>query len=115
MPELAPAYPRNILDEDRQGVLGRPLSRIDGPLKVSGRATYAYEHEGAGKVAYGFIVGAGVSNGRVVSIDTEEAKAVPGVLLIMTQANAPKQAAYVTADRLAEVGALFPYSVARPF
>ena len=38
MADLAPGYPRNILDEDRQGVLGRPLDRVDGPLKVSGRA-----------------------------------------------------------------------------
>ena len=58
MADLAPAYPRNILDEDKQAVLGRPLNRIDGPLKVCGRAAYAYEHAGAGKVAYGFIVGA---------------------------------------------------------
>lgn len=113
MSELAPAYPLNILDEDLQGVLGRPLNRIDGPLKVSGRATYAYEHAGAGKVAYGFIVGAGISNGRVLSIDTTEAKAVPGVLLIMTHANAPKQAAYVTADKVGEHGGS-PYGVARP-
>jgi xanthine dehydrogenase YagR molybdenum-binding subunit len=82
--DLAPAYPGNILDEDVQGVLGRPLPRIEGPLKVSGRATYTYEYAGAGKVAYGFIVGAGISNGRVVSIDTTEAKAVPGVLLIIS-------------------------------
>ena len=49
--DLAPAYPRNILDEDRQGVLGRPLDRVDGPLKVCGRATYAYEYAGQGLCA----------------------------------------------------------------
>jgi len=113
MSELAPAYPRNILDEDLQGVLGRPLNRVDGPLKVSGRATYAYEHAGVGKAAYGFIVGAGISNGRVAHIDTEEAGAVPGVLLIMTHANAPEQAEYVTADKVGEHGGS-PYGVARP-
>lgn len=114
MSDLAPAYPRNILDEDEQGVLGRPIARIDGPLKVTGRATYAYEHAGAGKVAYGFIVGAGIANGRIVSIDTEEAKAVPGVLLVMTHESAPKQAAYVTSDKVGEHGGS-PYGVARPF
>jgi xanthine dehydrogenase YagR molybdenum-binding subunit len=114
MNDLSPAYPPNILDEDLQGVLGRPLNRVDGPLKVSGRATYAYEHAGAGQVAYGFIVGAGISNGRVLSIDTAEAKAIPGVLLIMTHVNTPKQAAYVTADKVGEHGGS-PYGVARPF
>jgi len=112
--DLAPAYPRNILDEDRQGVLGRPLNRVDGPVKVSGRATYAYEYAGVGQVAYGFIVGAGISNGRVLEIDTREAEAVPGVLLILTHANAPDQAAYVTADEIGEHGGS-PYGVARPF
>lgn len=114
MSDLAPAYPRNILDEDIQGVLGRALNRIDGPLKVSGRATYAFEHAGAGKTAYGFIVGASISNGRVLGIDSTEAKAVPGVLLILTHVNAPKQAAYVTADKVREHGG-GPYGVARPF
>ena len=80
MADLAPGYPRNILDEDKQGVLGRPLPRIDGPLKVSGQAQYAYEYEGHGKVAYGVIVGATIANGRVAAIDASEAQYVPGVL-----------------------------------
>jgi len=114
MPDLSTPYPRNLLDEDLQGVLGRPLTRIDGPLKVSGRATYAYEYAGIGEAAYGFIVGASIATGRVLEIDTREAEAVPGVLLIMTSANAPQQAAYVTADKVAQhTGG--PYGVARPF
>ena len=32
-------------------MIGQPLSRIDGPLKVSGRATYAYEQWDAGQSA----------------------------------------------------------------
>ncbi|MDB5447592.1 MAG: xanthine dehydrogenase family protein molybdopterin-binding subunit [Phenylobacterium sp.] len=113
MPDLAPGYPRNILDNDLQGVLGRPLPRVDGPLKVTGRATYAYEHAGQGKVAYGMIVGAGVPSGRIVSIDTTEASCVPGVLLVMTHLNAPDQADYVTFDQLP--APLASYAVARPF
>ena len=113
MADLAPGYPRNILDEDKQGVLGRPLPRVDGPLKVSGRAQYAYEYEGHGKVAYGVIVGATIANGRVAAIDASEAQRVPGVLLVMTHLNAPRQADYVTFDKLPSPFA--SYSVARPF
>jgi xanthine dehydrogenase YagR molybdenum-binding subunit len=113
MDDLAPAYPRNILDEDRQGVLGRPLDRVDGPLKAAGKATYAYEYAGHGDTAYGFIVGATVATGRILAIDTVEAAAMPGVLLIMTHPNAPTQKAYVTFDQLPP-GEL-PYGVARPF
>ena len=113
MPELAPGYPRNILDEDKQGVLGRPLDRVDGPLKVTGRATYTYEYAGQGKVAYGFIVGASIASGRIRSFDTAEAARLPGVLMVMTYQNAPKQGAYVTSDKVPQDKG--PYGVARPF
>lgn len=112
MPDLAPGYPRNVLDEDKQGVLGRPLARVDGPLKVTGRARYANEYAGQGKVAYGFIVGAAISNGRVAAIDETDALKLPGVLMVMTHLNAPKQADYVTFDKLPSPFAA--YSVARP-
>lgn len=112
MPDLAPGYARNILDEDRQGVLGRPLPRIDGPLKVTGQATYAYEYAGQGEAAYGMIVSAGVPAGRVVAIDTTEAARIPGVLLVMTHLNAPQQADYVDFPKLPSPFAF--YAVARP-
>jgi xanthine dehydrogenase YagR molybdenum-binding subunit len=111
--DLASGYPRNILDEDLQGVLGRPLPRVDGPLKVTGRATYAYEYAGHGKTAYGMIVGAGVPKGRIVAIDAREAEAMPGVLLVMTHNNAPEQGDYVTLYELPE--AFAAYATARPF
>lgn len=38
-------------------MIGKPLDRIDGPLKVTGRATYSYEYKHAGEMAYGFISG----------------------------------------------------------
>jgi xanthine dehydrogenase YagR molybdenum-binding subunit len=110
--DLAPGYPSNILDEDRQGVLGRPLPRVDGPLKVTGKATYAYEYAGHGAAAYGMIVGAAVPRGRLVAIDVAEAAQMPGVLLVMTHDNAPEQADYVG---LYEAPAPFAtYAVARP-
>jgi xanthine dehydrogenase YagR molybdenum-binding subunit len=111
--DLAPGYPRNILDVDLQGVLGRPLPRVDGPLKVAGRATYAYEYAGQGEAAYGMIVGASVPKGRLAAVDTSEAEAMPGVLLVLTHANAPDQAGYVG---LYEASAPFAtYSAPRPW
>ena len=35
--------PPNALDANRQGLMGRDLDRVDGPLKVCGIAPYAYE------------------------------------------------------------------------
>lgn len=74
---------------DRQRVVGQPLDRIDGPLKVTGGARYAYEqHEAAPDAAYGWVVGATIGKGRVRSFDSREAEAAPGVLAVVTAANA---------------------------
>ncbi|CAN5436249.1 xanthine dehydrogenase family protein molybdopterin-binding subunit [soil metagenome] len=74
---------------DQLKVVGKPLNRIDGPLKVTGTATYAYEwHDVARKPAYGYVLGAGIAKGRIASIDLRAAKASPGVLDILTAENA---------------------------
>jgi len=84
-----PAGPNPI---DRGKVVGVAHDRIDGPRKVSGRAPYAYEHHAeAPNPAYGFVLPAGIGKGRIASIDTKDAEAAPGVLLVMTHLNAPKQ------------------------
>jgi xanthine dehydrogenase YagR molybdenum-binding subunit len=76
---------------DRLKVVGQPTERIDGPLKTTGTATYAYEqHKAAPNAAYGYIVGAPIAKGRIVSIDLDRAKAAPGVLEIITAQNAGK-------------------------
>ena len=75
------------------GLLGRPLDRVDGPFKVTGRATYAYEYRNAGEPAYGFAVVSSIGKGRISAIDTSAAEKSPGVLLVLTHLNAPKQGA----------------------
>ncbi|MDA8870811.1 xanthine dehydrogenase family protein molybdopterin-binding subunit [Rhizobiaceae bacterium] len=67
------------LDEMQQGVISKPLNRPDGPLKVSGTATYAAEAQAA-NTATGVLVGATIPKGKVVSIDEDAAMAMPGVL-----------------------------------
>ena len=87
----APA-PRNALDENRQGLMGKPVDRVEGRLKVMGKAPYAHEVVEGGVAAYGYIVQATISKGEVSTIDTSAAGRAPGVLLVMTHLNAPKQA-----------------------
>lgn len=70
---------------DQLKVVGQPLDRIDGPLKTTGRAKYAYEQQDvAPNQAYGVIVGASIAKGRILAIDTERARQVPGILTIVT-------------------------------
>lgn len=76
----------------RTGVqVGMPIDRVDGRLKVTGSATYACEQRPGAAPAYGYIVGATIARGRIVSIDTRHSRQAPGVLHVMTHLNAPAQ------------------------
>ena len=74
---------------DQLKVVGRPHDRIDGPLKTTGTARYAYEwHEEAPNAAYGYIVGSAIAKGRLTALDTDAAQKAPGVLAVITASNA---------------------------
>ena len=74
---------------DQLKIVGQPVSRIDGPLKTTGTAPYAYErHDVVANQAYGYVVGAAIGKGRIAGMDLSHAKAAPGVLAIVTADNA---------------------------
>jgi xanthine dehydrogenase YagR molybdenum-binding subunit len=78
---------------DQLKIVGQPVDRVDGRLKTTGTAPYAYErHNVAAKQAYGYIVGAGIAKGRIKSMNLAAARAAPGVLAIVTAENAGKLA-----------------------
>ncbi|MGW7575538.1 molybdopterin cofactor-binding domain-containing protein [Streptomyces sp. NPDC054765] len=72
-------------------MIGQAVNRVDGALKVTGRATYAYEYGAAGRPLYGCITGATIGKGRITRIDAEDAERAPGVRMVMTHRNAPVQ------------------------
>ncbi|MEU6443139.1 xanthine dehydrogenase family protein molybdopterin-binding subunit [Streptomyces sp. NPDC047046] len=72
-----------------QAAVGAPLSRVEGQLKVTGKAPYAAEHDVQG-VVHAVIVDASIGRGRITSIDTHDALAQPGVLEVIHHGNAPK-------------------------
>ncbi|QCI99690.1 aldehyde oxidoreductase molybdenum-binding subunit PaoC [Agrobacterium larrymoorei] len=74
---------------DRLKVVGQPVHRIDGELKTSGQARYAYEwHDPNIQYAYGYPVVSPIAKGRVTSIDTSAAEQAPGVLGVVTTLSA---------------------------
>jgi xanthine dehydrogenase YagR molybdenum-binding subunit len=76
---------------DQLKIVGKPVDRIDGRLKTTGTAPYAYErHDAVAKPAYGYVVGSAIAKGRIASFDLDRAKAAPGVLAIVTAENAGK-------------------------
>ncbi|QNP68104.1 xanthine dehydrogenase family protein molybdopterin-binding subunit [Streptomyces roseirectus] len=72
-----------------QSAVGAPLSRVDGRLKVTGKALYAAEHDIEGAL-HAVIVDASVGRGRITSVDTRAAEQHAGVLRVIHHGNAPK-------------------------
>src|SRR5258708_8928763 len=79
---------RNALDV--QGVVGKPIDRVDGRLKVTGGARYAYETQQEG-VLYGFVGEASIGNETIRPLDTRTPDKGPCVALVLTYRNAPAQ------------------------
>jgi xanthine dehydrogenase YagR molybdenum-binding subunit len=92
--ELAPdrAIPGGIPDpliRKQHGQIGRPVSRIDGPLKVAGAARFAAEYAPDG-MAYAAVLFGTIPKGRIARLATTEAERAPGVVLVMTHHNMPR-------------------------
>src|SRR6201986_5500646 len=69
--------------------IGQPISRIDGRLKVTGRAHYTSDIPIEGAV-HGVIVQSTIANGRPESSDSPAAEKAPGVLAVFTHRNMPR-------------------------
>ncbi|HHZ24221.1 TPA: xanthine dehydrogenase family protein molybdopterin-binding subunit [Xanthomonas vasicola pv. zeae] len=67
---------------------GTGVTRIDGRAKVTGQARYAAEWP-VSDLAYGVVVNSSIAKGEIVAFHLEAARAVPGVLEIVTHENRP--------------------------
>jgi len=79
------------LIREQHGNIGKPLSRLDGPVKVRGAAPFAAEIA-IENMLYASVAFSTVIKGRISHIDMVAAEAAPGVALVMTHLNAPKMA-----------------------
>src|SRR5262249_38265297 len=66
---------------ERRTVIGKRISRVDGPDKVSGRAKYTYDVHRPGML-FGKVVRCPYPHAKVVSVDTSAAEKMPGVKAI---------------------------------
>jgi xanthine dehydrogenase YagR molybdenum-binding subunit len=67
-------------------VLGKSWDRVDGKLKVTGRALYAGDHP-IKDLAYGFLVRSTIAKGMIRAMDVSQAEKSQGVLAIYTPFN----------------------------
>ena len=69
--------------------VGAPIDRVDGRLKVMGKARYAAEFRPTGLV-HCVAVQSTIAKGTIAAIDSAAARGAPGVLAVLTHENAPK-------------------------
>lgn len=95
---------RNLLDHMKQGVIGKPFDRPEGPLKVSGTATYAAEWK-LPDCAEGVLVLATIAQGTVKAIDRQAVLAMPGVITVLADEAMLRRPAQGTAGKAPAQGA----------
>ncbi|GAB3725491.1 xanthine dehydrogenase family protein molybdopterin-binding subunit [Spirosoma lituiforme] len=71
--------------------IGKPINRVDGVDKVTGKAKYAAEFNVPG-LAYGVVVSSAIAKGKIKLLDASDALALEGVLAVFTHENRPKLA-----------------------
>jgi xanthine dehydrogenase YagR molybdenum-binding subunit len=65
-------------DAQHRTLIGKRISRVDSPVKVSGRAKYTYDYHGE-NMLFGKVVRSPYAKAKIVSIDTAAAEKLPGV------------------------------------
>lgn len=72
-----------LFDKTASNLVGKPINRVEGSLKVSGQAHYSAEIDVDNKV-YGVLVGATIVKGKVENIDSDSVANIPGVIKVVT-------------------------------
>src|SRR5205807_7785137 len=74
-------------------ILGKPQPRLDGPIKVTGRAKYAFDINLPG-LLHGRILRCPFAHASIQSIDASAAEKMPGVKAVILTANAGSELRY---------------------
>ncbi len=88
----------NRLDDMTQGILGKPVSRVEGLAKVTGTAPYSAEYPIEG-CAEGVLVTATITRGEVTRIDKNSVLSMPGVIAVIDDERLTTRAAQGTANK----------------
>lgn len=90
-------------DASQRSLLGTRVSRVDGPVKVQGKAKYTYDYNPAG-LLHGAIVRCPHPHARVKNVDTSAAEKHPGVKAVFV-AQGPGKEIHWAGDEIAGVAA----------
>ncbi|MFZ3582816.1 xanthine dehydrogenase family protein molybdopterin-binding subunit [Loktanella sp. DJP18] len=104
---------RNRLDDMAQGLLSTGMDRPDGPLKVTGTATYAHEdHQPA--MLHGVLARATIARGTLDGVLAEAVESLPGVKAVMWGDKFPRNPAQGTANEAPVQGSSEIYYIGQP-
>ncbi|MEG3087378.1 xanthine dehydrogenase family protein molybdopterin-binding subunit [Sphingomonas sp. PB4P5] len=81
--KMSKPVPTSLLDSGAQGIIGQALPRTEGPLKVSGTATYAAEYD-IDNICYGVLVGSDFGRGKITKVDADSVRDIPGLIDVVT-------------------------------
>ena len=73
----------SLFDKTASNLVGKPINRVDGSLKVSGQAPYSAEIYRKNQV-YGVLVSAKIAKGQVENIDSSALDDIPGIIKVVT-------------------------------
>ena len=79
---------------DQRSLIGKRISRLDGPLKASGRAKYTYDVNRPGML-FGKMVFSPHAHAKIVAIDTTAAERMPGVRAVQIMVPVGQEALWV--------------------
>ncbi len=69
-------------------VIGKPINRVDGKLKVTGGARYTADMP-VENLTYGVLIESTIAKGKIIKLETTAAETAPGVLAVITYRNVP--------------------------
>ena len=70
-------------------IIGKPINRVDGKLKVTGGARYTADMP-VENLTYGVLIESTIAKGKITKLETTAAESAPGVLAVITYHNVPK-------------------------
>ena len=81
----------------RETIIGAPVDRVDGPLKVTGAAPYPSDFTFPG-LTHAVLVQSTIAAGTIRGIDAAKAEATPGVLAVITYLRRDRPPSSATGD-----------------
>ncbi|SLJ85415.1 xanthine dehydrogenase family protein molybdopterin-binding subunit [Psychrobacter sp. DAB_AL43B] len=72
-----------LFNKTASNLVGKPINRVDGSLKVSGQAPYSAEIYRENQV-YGVLVSAKIARGQIKNIDSSALDDIPGIIKVVT-------------------------------